>query len=324
MNLEEIWEFYRDDLQRVELTIQENLKSEVPLIFQVGNHLILNGGKRLRPLLVILSSRLCRYKGEADALLASIVEFIHTASLLHDDVVDGADLRRGRPVANSLWGNEASILVGDYLYSKALQLAVGLKNQRVMDTLSAATTTMCEGEVLQLLKISSPDITEREYLRMVRSKTAVLISSCCRLGGIISEVEGRGEEALASYGLNLGMAFQLSDDILDYKADESKLGKTLGKDIEEGKITLPLIDLLKRGRSEEIKRIKDIIKTDDFKKEYLEFILTLMDKYGSLTYCLEKVKDYLRKAKESLSFFQASPHRKALYAVADYVVVRER
>lgn len=324
MNIEEVWDYYREDLKRVEESLQENLKSQAPLISQIGNHLLLSGGKRLRPLLVILSSRLCRYKGEADIYLGGIVELIHTASLLHDDVIDEAEIRRGKPVANSIWGDEASILVGDYLYSKALKLAVGLKNQRIMDTLSEATTTMSEGQILELLKINNPDITEEEYLKMVEAKTAALISACCRVGAIISEVKEEEEEALASYGLNLGMAFQLADDVLDYRADEVKLGKTLGKDLDEGKITLPLIHFLKKGKLEEVEKVKEIIKRDGFRSEDLEFILKLMNKYNSLGYCLNMAKGYLMKAKDVMTIFKDTPPKEALFAVADYVIDRDK
>lgn len=324
MVIEEVWTRYSEDLKRVEANLQENLKSHVSIITQIGNHLLLSGGKRLRPLLVILSSRLCKYKGEADIYLAGIVEFIHTASLLHDDVIDGAERRRGKPVANSIWGNEASILVGDYLYSKALQLAVGLKNQRIMDTLSEATTSMSEGQIIELLNINDPDITEEEYLKMVEAKTAVLISACCRVGAIISGVERDEEEALANYGLNLGMAFQLADDVLDYRADELKLGKTLGKDLDEGKITLPLIHLLKNGMPEEVEAVKKIIKTNGFNSDDLRYILMLMNKYDSLGYCLAKARDYLKKAKGSMKVFEDTPQREALFAVADYIIIRDR
>jgi octaprenyl-diphosphate synthase len=323
MDIEQVLKFYSEDLKEVEANLKENLKSHAPMIAQVGNHLLLSGGKRLRPLLVILSSRFCRYEGEEDIYLASIVEFIHTASLLHDDVIDSAEIRRGKPVANSIWGNEASILVGDYLYSKALKLAVGLKNQRIMDTLSEATTTMSEGQIIELLKINDPDITEEEYLKMVEAKTAVLISACCRVGAIISGVEKKVEEALANFGLNLGMAFQLADDILDYRADELKLGKTLGKDLDEGKITLPLIHLLKRGKTEEVAGVKEIIRTNGFKPKDLEFILVLMNKYDSLGDCLYRAKEYLRKAKGSMGIFEDTPLKDALFAVADYVINRE-
>jgi len=324
MNIEEVWRFYREDLRRVEDNLQENLKSQIPLIAEVGNHLLLSGGKRLRPLLVILSSRLCRYQGEADIHLAGIVEFIHTASLLHDDVLDDAEIRRGKPAANSVWGNEASILVGDYLYSKALNLAVGFKNQRIMDTLSDATTTMSKGQIIELLKINDLNITEEEYLRMVEAKTAVLMSACCRIGAIISGVERVEEEALALYGLNLGMAFQLADDVLDYMADETKLGKMPGKDLDEGKITLPLIHLLKKGEPEEIEEVKEVIRRDGFRPEDLEFILRLMNKYNSLGYCMNMAKDYLVKAKESIVIFKDTHAKESLFAVADYVIDRDR
>lgn len=324
MDIETVWRNYNEDLRKIEANLQENLKSQVPIISQIGNHLLRSGGKRLRPLLVILSSRLCRYNGDVDIYLAGIVEFIHTASLLHDDVIDGAEIRRGKPVANSVWGNEASILVGDYLYSKALKLAVGLKNQRVMDTLSEATTSMSEGQIIELLKINDPDITEKDYLKMVEAKTALLISACCRVGAIISGIEKKKEDALATYGLNLGMAFQLADDVLDYRADEVKLGKSLGKDLDEGKITLPLIHLLKRGKPEEMEGVKRIIKTDGFRSEDLEYILSLMNKYDSLGYCLDRARDYLENAKESMMVFEDTPQRDALFAVADYIILRDR
>lgn len=334
MNIEDVWVYYREDLKKVEANLQENLKSHVPLITQIGNHLLLSGGKRLRPLLVILSSKLCRYQGDADTRLAGIVEFIHTASLLHDDVIDEAEIRRGKPVANSIWGDEASILVGDYLYSKALNIAVGLKNQRIMDTLSEATTTMSEGQVFELLKINNPDITEEEYLTMAREKTAALISACCRIGAITGNAGKEEEEALASYGMNLGMAFQLADDVLDYSADEIKLGKTLGKDLDEGKITLPLIHLLKSGTTAEIESIKEIITENGFKPDSLGFILRLMNKYNSLDYCLNKAKGYLMRAKESMVIFNDAPlylhasvrrqAKEALFAVADYVINRDK
>jgi len=324
MNIEDVWVCYREDLKKVEAHLQENLESHVPLIMQIGNHLLLSGGKRLRPLIVILSSKLCRYHGDTGTCLAGIVEFIHTASLLHDDVIDRAEIRRGKPVANSIWGDEASILVGDYLYSKALNLAVGLKNQRIMHTLSEATTTMSEGQVFELLKTNNPDITEEEYLIMVQKKTAALISACCRVGAIIGEAHNEEEESLASYGMNLGMAFQLADDVLDYSADEIKLGKTLGKDLDEGKITLPLIHLLKSGTSEEIEGIKEIIRDNGFKPDSLGFILRLMNKYNSMNYCLNKAKGYLTNAKEAIAHFKDTPPKQALFAVADYIIDRDK
>ncbi|MEW6409330.1 MAG: polyprenyl synthetase family protein [Nitrospirota bacterium] len=324
MTIKDVWGQYGEELHRVELQIQENLKSDVSLIKTVGRHILQSGGKRLRPLLVILSSKLCGYKGESDSLLASIVEFIHTASLLHDDVVDGARFRRGKPVAHSVWGNQTSILVGDYLYSKALNLAVNMKNQRIMDTLSETTMAMSEGEVFQLMKLSDPDISEEDYLNIIKAKTALLMSASCRIGAIISKVNSFLEEAIAGYGFYLGMAFQLADDILDYKADETKLGKSLGKDIEEGKITLPLICLLRNGTQKEIKTIKDIITSEKFNKNALRYIIRLMERYRCLHYSFNMAKGFIEQAKEQISIFDRCDAKDSLFAIADYVISRER
>ena len=238
--LQDILNEYKSDMERMERRIHEGLGTDVALIQQVGKYILGAGGKRFRPLLPLLSARLCGYRDHSsEYTLGGVVEFIHTASLLHDDVIDEAGLRRGRSSANSLWGNQASILVGDYLYSKALYHAVRLQNQRVMDVLSETTTTMSEGEVLQLMQIQNIDISEADYFRLVECKTGVLISASCRLGAIISKAPLSQEDALTAYGKKLGLAFQITDDTLDYAADQKRLAEALRKDLVAGRRAPP-------------------------------------------------------------------------------------
>lgn len=322
--LKDILNEYKSDMDRMERRILESLGTDVPLIQEVGRYILAAGGKRFRPLLHLICSRLCGYKGhDVEYLMGSVVEFIHTASLLHDDVVDEAKLRRGRSSANSLWGNQASILVGDFLYSKALYHAVRLQNQRVMDVLSETTTTMSEGEVLQLMQIKNIDMTESEYFRLVECKTGVLIAASCRLGAIISKAPLSWEDAVAAYGKKLGLAFQITDDTLDYAADQKLLGKTLGKDLAEGKVTLPLIYLIRKAGPDEREHIRQILLSDTIDDSDLEYTLSLLTKHGAVEDALRRAKALSDEAKEALAVFPDSVHRQALMILADYVVQRD-
>ncbi|MGB9714929.1 MAG: polyprenyl synthetase family protein [Thermodesulfovibrionales bacterium] len=323
MEVQEVFKLYESELKSVENRLKDlfrSIASPVPLI---GKHLIESGGKRLRPLLLLLSSEISGYKGEARLDLASIIESIHTASLLHDDVVDGAEIRRGKIPAHSIWGNQIVILVGDFLYANALRLAVMYKNQKIMEALSSATTSMTEGEILQLSKIGDPDITEEEYFNIISAKTGALISAACRIGAILGSLPEDKENALSYFGMKTGMAFQMADDILDYMADEGKLGKRLGKDLKEGKITLPIIYLLKVASDEEVKEIKDII-NDDFKQDDLKRIQDLFRKHDVLTLSFKKAQKLVSDAKAELEIFPHSKARDALFTVADYVLLRGR
>ncbi len=322
--LQDVLKEYKSDMERMEHRIHESLGTDVPLIRQVSKYILGAGGKRFRPLLLLLSARLCGYREhDAEYLLGSVVEYIHTASLLHDDVVDEAKLRRGRSSANSLWGNQASILVGDYLYSKALYHAVRLQIQRVMDVLSETTTTMSEGEVLQLMQIQNADIMEADYFRLVECKTGVLISASCRLGAIISKAPLSQEDALTAYGKKLGLAFQITDDTLDYAADQKQLGKVLGKDLEEGKVTLPLIYVLRRADKEERGNVRAILDADAVSDGDLTYTLGLMTKYGAVEEALGLAQRFSNDAKAALAVFPDSTPRQALTSLADYVVQRE-
>ncbi|HUL00386.1 MAG TPA: polyprenyl synthetase family protein, partial [Nitrospirota bacterium] len=315
---------YKSDMERMEHRIHESLSTDVSLIQEVSKYILGSGGKRLRPLLHLLSARLCGCcEHNTEYVLGSVVEYLHTASLLHDDVVDEAKIRRGRSSANSIWGNQASILVGDYLYSKALYHAVRLENQRVMAVLSETTTTMSEGEVLQLMNIQNADVSEADYLWLVECKTGVLIAASCRLGAIISRAPLSQEDALATYGKKLGLAFQITDDTLDYAADPRQLGKALGKDLAEGKVTLPLIYLMRDADPDERMNLCGILQADTISNNDLTYTLGLMGKYGSVSEALIRAQSLSNEAKAALGVFSnSSPHR-ALSAIADYVVQRE-
>jgi octaprenyl-diphosphate synthase len=324
MTIEEIWKYYQEDLKAAEDKMSEILETVAPAISIVGKHIFSAGGKRVRPLLAILSSRLFGTRGDEVSTLASSVEFIHAASLIHDDVVDGASLRRGKPSAHSIWGNQVVVLVGDFLYSNALRLANLLQKQKVMDALCTATAKMSEGELIQLSKTGNPDMSEDDYMKIIQGKTAILMSAACRGGAVLGNASQSQEDALSSFGLKFGFVFQMTDDILDYMAEEKALGKTLGKDLEEGKITLPLINLLKDADSTELKRIKEVIKAETISEKDLSDILDLFDKHNSIDKSYKKALTILDEAKGELDIFEDSMEKKSLLTIADYVLTRKK
>jgi octaprenyl-diphosphate synthase len=322
MNLLEVFNLYEKKLHLVELNMKELFRNKIPFVPLIGNHIISSGGKRLRPLFHLISADLAGYAGNAHIEIAGIIESIHTASLLHDDVVDMADLRRGHPTANSIWGNQIVVLVGDFLYSNALRTAVMQKNQRIMEVLSGATTRMTEGELLQLTRIGNPDITEEEYIEIISAKTGALISAACRLGAILGKLPEEQENALANFGMKIGIVFQMADDILDYMADENALGKKLCKDLEEGKITLPLLYLLTAAGEDGKSEIKKIIK--DFSDEGLLRIMVLLKDHRSIELSLGKARSLVDEAKAELAVFPDSRAKDALLAISEYSLNREK
>ncbi|MBI5740136.1 MAG: polyprenyl synthetase family protein [Nitrospirae bacterium] len=322
--IENIWEYYREDLNLAEEKMSEILKTVAPAISLVGNHLFSSGGKRIRPFLAILCARMFGTRGDRVSTLASSVEFIHAASLVHDDVVDGASLRRGRPAAHSLWGNQVVVLVGDFLYANALRLANLLESQGIMDALCTATAKMSEGELIQLSKQGSPDMTEEDYMKIIRGKTAILMSAACKGGAALGGASKEEEAALASFGLKFGYAFQIADDILDYAAQEKAFGKSLGKDLEEGKITLPLIYLLRDAESGEAARIKEIIGAEDKTGSDLAYVQSLFEKHGSINKSSQRAVAFLNEAKAELDIFKDSMEKASLLAIADYAVTRKK
>lgn len=322
MNLQEVFNSYEERLGLVEHQIKELFRDKVPFIPLIGDYIISSGGKRLRPLFHLISADLAGYDGFASIEIASIIESIHTASLLHDDVVDTAEVRRGKPSANALWGNQIVVLVGDFLYSNALRAAVMQKNQKIMEALSGATTRMTEGELLQLNRVGDPEITEAEYLDIISAKTGALISAACRVGAILGGLSEEKELALATFGMKIGMVFQMADDILDYMAEEKDLGKKLCKDLEEGKITLPLLLLLSAAEEKDKTEIKGIIK--NFTAAGLDKITSLLQKYRSIEASLSKAQSLVDEARNELSLFSDSRAKDALLAIADYSLRREK
>ncbi len=313
-----------EDLKQVELQFRKDLQSDVPLIRKVGEYVLSSGGKRIRPALLLLSARLCGYVGPRSVPLASVIEFIHTATLLHDDVVDNAHLRRGNASANTLWGNEASVLVGDFLFSKSFSLMVADGDLDILRVLSGATTTIAEGEVLQLICTSDLEMTDERYVEVIESKTAILISAACRAGAILGKATLAQEEALAQFGMNLGIAFQLMDDTLDYIASEEQFGKSIGHDLEEGKITLPLIRTLSLCTAEEREDIAGIVEQEQFNPEDFARVLRYVQQYGGIEYTIEAARQRITLGKAQLACFPDSPVKVALIELADYTVSRTR
>ncbi len=305
---ERIFARLRPDLKRLEEEIDRLLTTSVPLISTVGRYIMGSGGKRLRPLLLIHSARLCGYRGSKDASLAVVFEFIHAASLLHDDVVDHAEFRRRRPAANTIWGNAAVVLVGDFLYSKAIHLAVGYNSLRILEVLSEATTTMSEGEVQQLVHADNLEISEEEYLEVITRKTARLIGAACQIGAIFGGGSLPQENALKAYGHNLGIAFQLVDDTLDYTGEVKELGKPIGNDIQEGKATLPLICTLRGGTPADRKRCREIFISDQIDEDDFAEVREMVSRAGGVDYTLGLASHYARLAKKSPGHLPFASH----------------
>jgi octaprenyl-diphosphate synthase len=309
------------DMARVDALIRSELSSDVVLINQIGEHIIGSGGKRLRPLLVVLTAQSGSNRdGGNGAALAAIVEFIHTATLLHDDVVDESGLRRGRQTANALWGNAASVLVGDFLYSRAFQMMVGLDRMLVMRVLADTTNAIAEGEVLQLLHMGDPDLSEARYFDVIRRKTAILFAAACRLGGHAAGHADEVQCALHRYGMALGIAFQIADDVLDYVGDSGKIGKHLGDDLAEGKATLPLIVAQRRGSPEQVEIIRSAIR--DGRRDALPQVIAAIRDTDALDESILRAREYAHAACQELQALPSSVYRDALYDLADYAIAR--
>ncbi len=323
MNVEQAIGLVAEEMKAVEAEMAKNLLSEIAMIPTVSRHLIASGGKRFRPLLLLLSAHLCGYQGPRAAPLASTIEFIHTATLLHDDVVDRAYVRRGLASANSLWGNGASVLVGDFLFTKSFSLIVQDGNLRILEVISKSTNRMAEGEVMQLVKKGDPATTEKDYYHIVTNKTAVLISAACQIGGILGAVSPGQERALADFGLNLGIAFQLGDDTLDYTSARETLGKEIGQDINEGKITLPLIQTMRVCSPAEKEHLGRIIRDGDRGEGDLDYVLKAVKEWGGIEYTFQAAENFIAEAKKSLLPFPISQEKEALLGLADYVLRRK-
>ena len=317
-----IQELTADDMAAVNALIRRRLASDVVLVNLIGEHIIAAGGKRLRPMLVLLAARALGYRGDDHHQLAAIIEFIHTATLLHDDVVDESDLRRGRKTANALWGNAPSVLVGDFLYSRSFQLMVELDSTEIMRVLANTTNAIAEGEVLQLLHVRNPDTDEAAYLQVIERKTAVLFAAATRLGALLAGADAKTQQALHDYGLQLGFAFQIADDVLDYTADADSLGKNLGDDLAEGKATLPLIHALTRTDPETRTQMQAAVRSGDI--DAMPMILQAIRATGGLDYSAAKAREHAKRAEAALRGLPDSPWLAALHGLARYAIERDR
>ncbi len=322
LDLAEIQSLVAAEMAEVNDLIRRRLHSDVALIDQVAEHIIAAGGKRLRPMLVLLAARACGYAGRDHLQLAAVIEFIHTATLLHDDVVDESDLRRGRKTANALWGNAPSVLVGDFLYSRSFQLMVELDRMQVMRILADTTNAIAEGEVLQLLHVGNPDTDEAAYMRVIERKTAVLFAAATRLGAVLSGAGAPTEAAMEQYGMALGLAFQIADDVLDYSGDAAALGKNLGDDLAEGKATLPLIHAMTHCDSTTQARLRQIVEQGDV--DAMPEVLAAIEASKGLEYARRKAQAHANRALEAIVGLPDSPASAALRGLAHYAVDRDR
>jgi octaprenyl-diphosphate synthase len=313
----------RDDLAKVDREFQKNLGSRVPIISEIGEYLRRSGGKRFRAKLLLLSAKLCGYHGDLHISMASLIEFIHTATLLHDDVVDKAEVRRGSASANAIWGNEPCVLVGDFLFTKCFSLLVESRNWGILQTVSDATMLMAEGELQELLNTGDILLTEENYLSIVSRKTAILISAATKIGAILGNVPGDREKALSDFGMDVGIAFQLIDDNLDYTSKQEEFGKKIGIDLQEGKITLPLIFTLSRCTPEEKLCIQKTLETHPVTEEAFFDVVRLIERYEGIQYTRKRAREYVERAKRHLDLFPDSKDRQALFAMADYILERK-
>lgn len=324
IDIQSIISLVQDDMAGVNQTISANLDSDVVLINQLGAYIVQAGGKRLRPVALLLTAKACNIEQDGtpseQTLLAAIIEFIHTATLLHDDVVDESQMRRGRETANEVFGNAASVLVGDYLYSRAFQMMVEVGSMRVMEILSRTTNQIAEGEVMQLINCGSAETTEDQYMQTIQSKTAILFEAATQLGAVITKQARPVEQAMAAYGLHLGTAFQLVDDILDYTADAESMGKNIGDDLAEGKPTLPLINAIERSSGSDKRVLESAI--TNASRDNLDAVLSIIEKTGSLAYTARAAREQAKLAQEALESLPRSQYRDALMELAEFSVER--
>jgi octaprenyl-diphosphate synthase len=311
------------DLEEIETALSQNLNPYLDLVSETARHILFSGGKRLRPLLMVLSARLCGYDGDQDKFYSTIFEYLHAATLLHDDLVDGASIRRGKPVAHSLFGKSTAVLVGDFLLARGLSIAARTRKIKVIEIIAGITENMSQGEIHQLLKKEHFDMTESEYMEIIRRKTAVLIQGACQVGALLADAATDRENALAEYGHHVGIAFQMADDLLDYTADTTVLGKTVGADLREGKLTLPVIHAIENAPADSRRKMKQIIRNKNFSTEEFQTLTDMLKNYGGIEYTQKQAIEYIQRAKNAISIFEPSPTRETLMDIADYALKRK-
>jgi octaprenyl-diphosphate synthase len=321
--LQKILRFAEEDLARVELEIRQQLNSEVDQIGEIGRYLLLSGGKRIRPILLLLMAKLAGYSGTRIFPLSAMVEFMHTATLLHDDVIDHSHLRRGHPTVNSRWGSALSILVGDFLYAKAMALVVDDGDPQILKEITRVTMTMTEGQVLETLRVGDTSLTGAEYRQIIRQKTAALFGACCYIGGVLGGLPAERSEGLRRFGITFGSAFQLVDDALDFTGKEQRLGKPVGSDLREGKVTLPVIITLQHASPDESAIIDRFVRGDDRSPEAFQDIVALIQRYNGIEYALREAERFVEQAELELQGYADGPAYDLLMELADFIVKRE-
>jgi len=312
----------KDDLEGIETALLENLNPNLDLVSKVAHHILFSGGKRLRPLLMVLSARLCEYQGDYDKTFSVIFEYLHAATLLHDDLVDDAHIRRGKPASHTVWGNETAVLVGDFLLARGLAIAAETDEPRIIKIISEITQNMSQGEIHQLDRKGRIDLTETEYMDIIRCKTAVLFQGACCISAILAKASEEKETALAAYGYNLGLAFQMVDDLLDYTFDTQALGKTVGADLREGKLTLPVIMALHRAQPEDRQPMEKVIQDETFTENDFRWLVEKISEYGGFEYTRALAREHTAKARQALELFPESPTRDILLDIAEYALER--
>jgi octaprenyl-diphosphate synthase len=322
-DLRDIVRLVEGDLAKVEELFEEQCRSDVGLVAEIGRYIQEGGGKRIRPALLLLGTRLCGASGERAILLASVVEFIHTATLLHDDIIDEATVRRGRRSVNSRWGNDITVLLGDFLYTKSMAMALSQDNLPILRLLSDVTLRMIEGEILEIERSGNLDVTEADHVDLIRRKTADLFSACLHIGAILGQVGDEKEQALARYGLNLGICFQMVDDLLDFTAEEKTLGKPVANDLREGKVTLPMIFLLRKAGRPGIDKVRTVLADRGFGRVSRDEIVRLARENGALDEARALAEQYAEKARRDLLVFDRSPYREALEILPDFILARD-
>lgn len=313
-----------EDLDNIEAALNQNLEPYLDIVRDAASHILFSGGKRLRPLLMVLSARICGYNGRNAATYSVIFEYLHAASLLHDDLVDGAVLRRGKTAANLIYGNSIAVLVGDFLLARVLSIAANMNNMSIISEIGSITEKMSQGEIHQLIVKERLDLTEEEYMRVIQAKTAVLIQAACKVGALLAGGTAERVDALSRYGQHLGLAFQMADDLLDYTANTSDLGKEAGADLREGKLTLPVIHALKNASSQDRTVMKNIITNKTFTIHEFEKLKSLLQTYGGIQYTKDMANQHVETAKKALSVFSTMPlkEKDILYMLADYALSR--
>jgi octaprenyl-diphosphate synthase len=320
---EKIMSAVADDLAEIEDALRKGLHPYLALVSNVADYILFNGGKRIRPLLMVLSARLCGYEDNDNKAFSVMFEYLHAATLLHDDVVDGADTRRGKPVSHLIWDNPTTVLVGDFLLAKTISTAADTGRIEIVKIMTETTAQMSEGEIHQLLNKENIDVDEAEYMEIIRRKTTCLIQAACRVGAILAKASREKEKAMSDYGHNVGVAFQMVDDLLDYTADTGVLGKPIGSDLREGKMTLPLIYSLNRAEDGVRKRMEEIIRNRASSDSVLHEMLGYLREYGGLAYTADKASQYVNKAKENLGLFEDCDTKTLLMDLADYIIKRK-